>query len=275
MADFERQRLSMVNSLRPNEVTDRRIIAAMASLPRERFVPQRLSLLAFMDESIEEYSAIDGAPARFLLAPMPLARLVQVASVEPEDKVLDVGCATGYSTALLARLAKQIVGLEPEPELAEAARSNLRALGIGNAAIVEGALADGCAREPVRRHPPERERAGIPQALLDQLREGGRLVAILSTGATSVRPGKAFLFVKIDGEASGLSRFDAGARVFRLFPRSCLRLLVFPGPLTALLPRSHSRLSFLPNPAPTSFSWVSPCAYAALWFEPQWGRGRH
>jgi protein-L-isoaspartate(D-aspartate) O-methyltransferase len=222
MADFERQRLSMVESqLRPNEVTDRKIIAAMASLPRERFVPQRLSLLAYMDESIEVFPAIDGAPARFLLAPMPLARLVQLASVEPDDKVLDVGCATGYSTALLGSLAKQVVGLEPEPELAEAARSNLRALGIGNAAIVEGALADGCAKEgPYDVILLNGSVQEIPQALLDQLREGGRLVAILSTGATSVRPGKAFLFVKIDGEASGLSHFDAGARVLPGFSRA-------------------------------------------------------
>ena len=121
MADFERQRLTMVESqLRPNQVTDRRILAAMATLPRERFVPPRLSLLAYMDESVEVFPAIDGAPARFLLAPMVLARLVQLASVQPDDKVLDVGCATGYSTAVLAQLARSVIGLEPEPELAAA-----------------------------------------------------------------------------------------------------------------------------------------------------------
>jgi protein-L-isoaspartate(D-aspartate) O-methyltransferase len=221
MADFEHQRLTMVESqLRPNEVTDRRILAAMGTLPRERFVPQRLSLLAYMDESIEVFPAREGAPARFLLAPMPLARLVQLASVGPEDKVLDVGCATGYSTALLAQLAKSVVGLEPEPELAEAARNNLRALGIANASIVEEALAEGCAKEgPYDVILLNGSVQEIPQGLLDQLEEGGRLVAILSTGASTVRPGKAYLFVKVDGEASGLPHFDAGARPLPGFSR--------------------------------------------------------
>jgi protein-L-isoaspartate(D-aspartate) O-methyltransferase len=222
MADFEHQRLTMVESqLRPNEVTDRRILAAMGTLPRERFVPQRLRLLAYMDESIEVFPAMESAPARFLLAPMPLARLVQLASVQPEDKVLDVGCATGYSTALLAALAKQVVGLEPEPELAEGARSNLRALGSGNASIVEGALAEGCAKEgPYNAILLNGSVQEIPQALFDQLQEGGRLVAMLSTGANNVRPGKGYLFVKIDGEASGLPQFDAGARSLPGFSRA-------------------------------------------------------
>ena len=119
MTGFERQRLTMVESqLRPNEVTDTRLLAAMRALPRERFVPRKLSALAYMDEAIEVFPAIDGAPARFLLAPMVLARLVQLAAIEPEDSVLDIGCATGYSTAVLASLGRSVIGLEPEPELA-------------------------------------------------------------------------------------------------------------------------------------------------------------
>ena len=89
-------------------------------------MPERLAALAYMDEAIEVFPATDGAPARYLLAPMVLARLVQLAAVEPQDAVLDVGCATGYSTAVLARLGRQVIGLEPEPELAAAARDNLR-----------------------------------------------------------------------------------------------------------------------------------------------------
>ena len=127
MIDFARQRLTMVETqLRPNAVTDTRLLAAMRTLPRERFVPARLAALAYMDEGIEVFPATDGAPARYLLAPMVLARLVQLAAVEPQDAVLDVGCATGYSTAVLARLGRQVIGLEPEPELAAAARGNLR-----------------------------------------------------------------------------------------------------------------------------------------------------
>ncbi len=95
MIDFERQRLTMVETqIRPNEVTETRLLAAMRALPRERFVPPELRTLAYMDEGIEVFPAIDGAPARYLLAPMVLARLVQLAAVEPHDTVLDIGCAT-------------------------------------------------------------------------------------------------------------------------------------------------------------------------------------
>jgi len=224
MTGFERQRLTMVESqLRPNEVTDTRLLAAMRALPRERFVPWEIRALAYMDEGIEVFPSIDGAPARFLLAPMVLARLVQLAAVEPQDAVLDVGCATGYSTAVLARLGRSVIGLEPEPELAEAARGTLRDLGIANAEIVEGALARG--------HPEAGPYDVIllngsvsepPEALILQLKEGGRLAAVLSSGAGTGTQGKAYLFVKVGGEASGLPHFDAGARPLPGFlPEPC------------------------------------------------------
>ena len=210
MTDFKAQRLAMVESqLRPNEVTDPRLLAAMRSLPREEFVPARLRSLAYIDEAIEIFPSVDGAPARYLLAPMVLARLIQLAAARPEDTVLDVGCGTGYSTAVLAQLAGKVIGLEPEPELADAAREALRKLGIANAEIVEGPLAGG--------HRPEAPYDAIllngsvpepPEALLEQVREGGRLAAVLSTGIQ----GKAYLFVKVAGEASGVPHFDAGAR---------------------------------------------------------------
>jgi protein-L-isoaspartate(D-aspartate) O-methyltransferase len=214
MTDFERQRLTMVETqLRPNEVTGTRLLTAMRALPRERFVPQKLAALAYMDGSIEVFPAIDGAPARFLLSPMVLARVVQLAAVEPQDAVLDVGCATGYSTAVLARLGRMVIGLEPEPELAEAARGTLRELGVANAEIVEGPLGRGYADAGpydvifLNGSVPE-----PPAALTSQLREGGRLAAVLSSGAGIGSQGKAYLFVKVGGEVSGVSRFDAGAR---------------------------------------------------------------
>jgi protein-L-isoaspartate(D-aspartate) O-methyltransferase len=144
MIDFARRRLTMVETqLRPNAVTDTRLIAAMSALPRERFVPERLRAFAYIDEGLEVFPAIDAAPARFLLAPMVLARLVQLAVVEPGDTVLDVGCLTGYSTAILARLGREVTGVEPEPELADAARANLRALEIANAELSKARLRAG------------------------------------------------------------------------------------------------------------------------------------
>ena len=210
MTDFGAQRLAMVESqLRPNEVTDSRLLAAMRSLPREEFVPPRLRVLAYIDEAIEIFPSVDGAPARYLLAPMVLARLIQLAAVGPKDTVLDIGCGTGYSTAVLAQLGGKVVGLEPEPELADAARKTLRKLGIANAEIVQGPLAGGYRPEApydailLNGSVPE-----PPEALLEQLREGGRLAAVLSTGIQ----GKAYRFVKVAGEASGVPHFDAGAR---------------------------------------------------------------
>ena len=210
MTDFAAQRLSMVESqLRPNEVTDTRLLAAMRELPRELFVPPRVRSLAYIDEAIEIFPSVDGAPARYLLAPMVLARLVQLAAVGPEDSVLDVGCGTGYSTAVLARLGRKVVGLEPEPELADAARRALRQVGAENAEIVEGPLPRGYKRGApydvilLNGSVPE-----PPEPLIEQLEEGGRLAAVLAGGLQ----GKAYLFVKVAGEASGLPHFDAGAR---------------------------------------------------------------
>jgi protein-L-isoaspartate(D-aspartate) O-methyltransferase len=214
MTNFEASRLSMVESqLRPNEVTDTRLLAAMRTLPRELFVPERLRPLAYIDEALEIFPSIDGAPARYLLAPMALARLIQLASPEPGDAVLDVGCATGYSTAVLAKLARAVTGLEPEPELAGAARDALRRLGIGNADIVEGPLAAGHQTgAPYDVILLNGRVPGLPEALSGQLKEGGRLAAVLPTGANAGSQGRAYLFVKVGGEASGVPHFDAGAR---------------------------------------------------------------
>jgi protein-L-isoaspartate(D-aspartate) O-methyltransferase len=212
MIDFARRRLTMVDTqLRPNEVTDTRLIAAMSALPRECFVPERFRAFAYIDEGIEVFPAIDDAPARFLLAPMVLARLVQLAAVEPGDAVLDVGCATGYSAAILARLGREVTGVEPEPELAEAARANLRALELANVEIVEGALARGCPQKgPYDVILLNGSVRAKPESLFGQLREGGRLAAILSRPGPGAQ-GKATLFVKAEGEVSGLPHFDASA----------------------------------------------------------------
>ena len=225
MKDFEVARQTMVESqLRPSQVTDRRLLAAFAMLPRERFVPPAKQTLAYMDTSLEVWPSIDGAPARFLLAPVVLARLIQLAAVEANDAVLDIGCTTGYSTAVLAHLARSVTAVEAEPELATAASRNLRELGIANASVVEGELAQGApAGAPydvilLNGSVPE-----APRTLLVQLKEGGRLVTIVAQDREGrARQGKACRFVTVEGEASGLPHFDANAKLLPGFaPAPC------------------------------------------------------
>ena len=222
MTDFDMRRILMVETqLRPNEVTDRRLLAAMRALPRELFVPESLQGLAYMDEDIRVLRARDGAPARYLLSPMVQAQLLQLAEVTPGERVLDVGCATGYSTAVLLGLGAKAVGLEPEPKLVAAAKRNLKATnpeitklaadaGI-SAEVVAGDLTLGhAAGAPYDAIIVEGSVPHVPDALLSQLREGGRLVTV-RTRRPNMRQGKAYLFVRVEGEARGTAQFDAGA----------------------------------------------------------------
>jgi protein-L-isoaspartate(D-aspartate) O-methyltransferase len=214
MIDFATARRTMVESqLRPTKVTDPRLLAAMGELPRELFLPPSRQPLAYMDAAVEVWPATDGALPRYLLAPVVLARLIQLASVEAADSVLDIGCATGYSTAVLSRLASSVTAVEVEPELVAAASANLAALGIGNATVVEGALTEGAPdAAPFDVIFINGSIVDVPTGLPAQLKDGGRLVAIVAGGEG--RPGqpKASLFVTVEGETSGVFHFDANAK---------------------------------------------------------------
>jgi protein-L-isoaspartate(D-aspartate) O-methyltransferase len=220
MIGYGEARLGMIESqLRPNQVTDRGLLAVMGSLPRELFVPEAKRGFAYLDASLEVLPSRDGAAPRFLLPPVVQARLIQLAEIEPSDAALDIGCATGYSTAVLAGLASRVTGLEAEAELVTAARSALRELGIANAFVVSGELAKGAPEGSpydvivVNGSVPE-----VPEILFDQLRDGGRLVAVVARG----RQGKAYRFVKVGGEVSGVPHFDANAKPLPGFaPASC------------------------------------------------------
>lgn len=211
MSEYAAARFNMVESqIRPNQVTDARLLRALAEIPRERFVPSSLKALAYMEEEIEV------APGRRLLAPMPLARLIQLAEVEPDNLALDVGCATGYSTALLARLAESVVGLDCDERLTEQASQILTELEADNAGVVAGELSEGYASEgpfdvillngcvPL-----------VPQALLDQLKDGGRLVAVIAEHDF----GRACLFRKSGSRVSQRPVFDAGGPLLPGFAR--------------------------------------------------------
>ncbi|MEJ8573326.1 protein-L-isoaspartate O-methyltransferase [Microbaculum marinum] len=206
MIDFALARRNMVESqIRTNDVTDRALVAAFLEIPRERFVPAAMRDLAYIDEDITVKEGDRPGERRFLMEPMPFARLVQLAAIQPGDLVLDVGCGTGYSTAVLARVAESVVGLESDPDLAEKAERQLVDLGIGNAAVVTGDLVEGYASQgPYDVIVMEGAVERIPDALFAQLRDGGRLVAPVVHGPV----GKATLFTSIGGDISSRIAFD-------------------------------------------------------------------
>src|SRR6516164_5303376 len=120
--DFAAARRMMVDGqVRTSDVNDPRIVAAMLAVPRERFVPQPKAALAYADLDVPVTEAKPPASPRHLLKPMVLAKLIAAADLGERDRVLDVGCASGYSSAVLARLAGSVIALEECPELAQAA----------------------------------------------------------------------------------------------------------------------------------------------------------
>jgi protein-L-isoaspartate(D-aspartate) O-methyltransferase len=209
MIDFAAARRIMVDSqVRTSDVTDLRLIAALLAVPRERFLPAEQADLAYLDFDVPATNAEAGKPARRLLKPMVLAKLLQAAEIANGDHVLDVGCATGYSSAVLARLTHSVVGLEEDAALAELARADLRALDVSGVEVVSGALADGWpARAPYDVIVLNGASEIAPKALLRQLKPSGRLVGVLGRGPA----GKAMLYCSIGGECSGRPIFDAAA----------------------------------------------------------------
>lgn len=203
MIDFQSARLNMVDSqVRPNKVTDFAVLDAMLAVPRERFVPEHLRGIAYVDEDVPLGSN------RFLIEPMVFGRMLQLAAIGPEDVVLDVGCATGYASAVMSRLARSVVALEEDDALAQRAASSLKELGLTNVSLVEGPLAAGYPqRAPYDVIVFGGAVAAIPPAISGQLAEGGRLLAVLKPGAGM---GKAILMTRVEGVLTSRVVFDAG-----------------------------------------------------------------
>lgn len=201
MTDFEYARRTMVdNQLRTSGITDRRILSAMGDVPREAFVPEPRRSLAYIDEA----HVLPGPTGRAIPAPAPFAQLLQLAAIDHTDRLLDVGTGTGYSAAVMARLAAEVTALESDAALVAAARENLA--GIGTVTVVQGALFDGA---------PNHGRfdvillegavARVPDSLLSQLKEGGRLVALVRSGASAA----ANVFVRNGDEFAPRVGFNA------------------------------------------------------------------
>ena len=205
MSDFATRRVMMVDTqVRPSDVTKFPIIEAMLAVPREVFVPAARREAAYVGENL------DIAPGRVVLEPRTLAKLLDALDVQPGELVLDLGCGLGYSTAVIARLADAVVAVEEDESMAAEAQRTLSAEGVDNAAVVVGPLAAGDARHaPFDVITIQGGVETVPEALLAQLKEGGRIGAVFMTGAL----GTARIGYKIDGVISWRQAFNAAAPV--------------------------------------------------------------
>ena len=204
MQDYAARRTMMVDTqVRPNDVTKYPIIEAMLNVPREAFVPDARREAAYVGEDVEI------APGRVLLEPRNFAKMLEVLDIQPGDLVLDVGAGLGYSAAVIARMAEAVVAIE-EDGLAQQAEATLAAMGADNVAVVTGALTDGAPKHgPYDAILIEGGVGQVPEALLAQLKEGGRVVAIFMDGAL----GTTRLGHKIDGVVAWRYAFNAAAPV--------------------------------------------------------------
>lgn len=203
MNDYAAARLNMVEGqIKPNKVTDRALLNAIATVPREIFVPKAARGVAYVDEDIKIGNG------RYLIEPRVFARLVNEAAITRDDVVLDIACGSGYSTAVLARLASNVVAIESDPELARQATARLTTLGVANAVVIEAPLTQGYpAQAPYPVIVINGAVAAVPEAILGQLAEGGRLVAVIKRqGLMSC----ATLFKRTSGVISRRELFDAG-----------------------------------------------------------------
>ncbi|WP_027167242.1 protein-L-isoaspartate O-methyltransferase [Mesorhizobium sp. WSM3224] len=217
-ADFSERRVKMVDGqVRTTDVTSAPLIEAMLAVPREAFVGPGQQDLAYIDEDIRISDGANGAGARYLMEPSPLAKLLQLAEIDAGDSVLDVGCGTGYCAALLSRLARSVVALESDPALAEAAKTTLSSLGCQNVTVVTGPLPQGhAANGPYNVIFIGGSVEEVPPALLDQLAEEGRLVAVEGRGNSGV----ARLFFKAGGVVTGRRAFNAAIKPLPGFERA-------------------------------------------------------
>jgi protein-L-isoaspartate(D-aspartate) O-methyltransferase len=209
IAEIARQNM-VASQLRTNRVTDERLLAAFATVPRERFVPAGRRAVAYVDEDIEI------ARGRFLMEPRVLGRLLQSLAPEPDSIALVVGSGTGYSTAILAKLVETVVAVESDADLSRHANAVLSDLGIDNVAVFNMPNAGGYpAQAPYDIILIDGGVHEIPHALVDQLADDGRLAAVRRSGPV----GQAVLVVKSGGVASERVEFDASVPVLPGFEK--------------------------------------------------------
>jgi protein-L-isoaspartate(D-aspartate) O-methyltransferase len=212
MVDFAQARRIMVDGqLRTFDVNDIPLLDAMDSVPRELFVLPGREELAYIDQDV---LVGDGAERRYMLSPMILGRLVQALGIDAGDRVLDVACGRGYASAVFSELGARVTALEADDALAGAARQSLSAAGAGSVAVVTGPLeqgyADNAPYDAILINGAVEVR---PEALLQQLAEGGRLACVKGRG----RAARATLYVRTGDAIGERALFEAAAPLLAPF----------------------------------------------------------
>jgi protein-L-isoaspartate(D-aspartate) O-methyltransferase len=199
--DFAAARKNMIEcQLRTKGIVDEAVLGAMSAVPRERFVPEGLRAVAYIDEDM------DLGNGRTLMEPLVLAGLLQGVAVAPGDVALVIGSGIGYATAVLARLAATVFAHECVASLAASASELAAELGLDNVIPVDGALLSGCPEHaPYNVILIEGMVDRVPDAVADQLADGGRLAAVVRDG----RVGRATLLRRDAGRVSRRVLFDA------------------------------------------------------------------
>jgi protein-L-isoaspartate(D-aspartate) O-methyltransferase len=205
MADFAARRTAMVDTqVRPSDITKFPIIEAMLAVPKEEFVPDNMRPAAYLGENLP---LVDG---RVILEARTLGKMLDFLDISSHETVLDLGCGYGYSSAILARMANAVVAIESDEAMAADAQERLSRLGADNVAVMAGPLAEGDAK-----HGPydviilQGGVESVPENILSQLRDGGRICAIFIEGAL----GTCRIGHKSGGNVSWRYAFNAGAPV--------------------------------------------------------------
>jgi protein-L-isoaspartate(D-aspartate) O-methyltransferase len=209
MSGFSAVRQKMVDGqVRPSDVTDVRIIDAMLAVPREAFVPQDKRALAYLDLDLDVSEA--GQAKRFLIKPVVLAKMLQAAEIKQGDRVLVVGCATGYAAAVIAQFADQVTATESDQTLATKATALLAQNGCGKVAVRPAVAADGDAADgPYDVIVLNGATEIVPDRLFGQLQNGGRLVGVFAMS----QPPRATLVTSSHGDFGHRALFDAVAPI--------------------------------------------------------------
>jgi protein-L-isoaspartate(D-aspartate) O-methyltransferase len=211
MTSFSAARTAMVDrQVRPSDVTSFPIIDAMLRIPRERFLPTRLQEVAYSDGPVQI------GQGREMLAPRTFAKMLDGARIGPDDLVLDIAPGLGYSTAIIAQMAAAVIAIEPDEEMAKAAAGILTALEVDNALLKAGDPLQGdAAHGPYDAVFVNGAVGRLPKALCDQLKDGGRLVTIETSGGV----GRAVVYVRSGDHVHPRPLFDASAAVIPGFER--------------------------------------------------------